>query len=200
MNKQEFLAQLRKALSSLPPEDAEERLTFYSEMLDDRIEEGLSESEAVSAVGSVNAIAAQILAETPLTKLVKEKVKARRSPRVWEIVLIVLGSPIWLSLLIAALAIVLAVYVVIWSAAIVLWAIDMSLAACSLGSIAAAAFFAAQGHGLTGIAALSAVFCCAGLCIFLFFGCKAASKGILWLTQKIALGIKTLFAKKEAAK
>ena len=43
MNKQDFLAQLRKELSGWPKEDAEERLTFYSEMLDDRIEEGLSE-------------------------------------------------------------------------------------------------------------------------------------------------------------
>ena len=49
MGKQEFLAQLRKGLQGLPQEDIEERLTFYSEMIDDRMEEGLSEEEAVSA-------------------------------------------------------------------------------------------------------------------------------------------------------
>ncbi len=43
MNKQAFLTQLRKGLSGLPQEDIEERLAFYSEMIDDRIEEGLSE-------------------------------------------------------------------------------------------------------------------------------------------------------------
>lgn len=47
MNKQEFLVKLRKGLSGLPKEDIEERLTFYSEMIDDRMEEGLSEEEAV---------------------------------------------------------------------------------------------------------------------------------------------------------
>ena len=52
MSKQEFLAQLRKSLSGLPQEDIEERLTFYSEMIEDHIEEGLPEEEAVSAVGS----------------------------------------------------------------------------------------------------------------------------------------------------
>ena len=47
MSKQEFLAQLRKGLSGLPKEDLEERLTFYSEMIDDRIDDGMAEEEAV---------------------------------------------------------------------------------------------------------------------------------------------------------
>ena len=47
MNKQEFLAQLRKGLSGLPKEDIDERLTFYSEMIDDRMEDGIPEETAV---------------------------------------------------------------------------------------------------------------------------------------------------------
>lgn len=198
MNKQEFLTQLRKGLSGLPQEDIEERLTFYSEMIDDYIEEGLSESEAVSEIGSVNYVVTQILEDTPLTKLVKEKVKPNRVLRAWEIVLLVLGSPIWLSLLIAAFSIILAAYIVIWSVAVTLWSIGASFAACSLGGIISAVVFAFQGNGLTGLAVLSAGIFCAGLSIFLFFGCKAATKGILLLTKKMALGIKTLFVGKEA--
>lgn len=198
MNKQEFLTQLRKGLSGLPQEDIEERLTFYSEMIDDYIEEGLSESEAVSEIGSVNYVVTQILEDTPLTKLVKEKVKPNRVLRAWEIILLVLGSPIWLSLLIAAFSIILAAYIVIWSVAVTLWSIGASFAACSLGGIISAVVFAFQGNGLTGLAVLSAGVFCAGLSIFLFFGCKAATKGILLLTKKMALGIKTLFVGKEA--
>lgn len=198
MNKQEFLTQLREELSGLPQEDIEERLTFYSEMIDDLIEEGLSESEAVSEIGSVNSVVTQILTDTPLTKLVKEKAKPKRTLRAWEIVLLVLGSPIWLSLLIAAFSIILAVYIVIWSVVVTLWSVEASFAACSLGGIISAAVFAFQGNGLTGLAMLSAGICCAGLSIFLFFGCKAATKGILLLTKKTALGIKTLFIGKEA--
>ena len=37
MRKQEFLAQLRKALSGLPQDEIEERLTFYGEMIDEKI-------------------------------------------------------------------------------------------------------------------------------------------------------------------
>lgn len=42
MNKNEFLSALKARLSALPPNELEERLEFYSEMLEDRIEEGLS--------------------------------------------------------------------------------------------------------------------------------------------------------------
>lgn len=193
MNKQEFLGALQKGLSGLPQEDIEERLTFYSEMIDDRIEEGLSESDAVSAVGSADTIITQISADTPPTKLVKEKVKPKRTLRALEIVLLVLGSPIWLSLLIAALIVILSAYIVIWSVSAALWSIEASLAACSLGGIISAAIIALQGNGITGLAVLSAGICCASLSIFMFYGCKAATKGILMLTRKMALGIKALF-------
>lgn len=198
MNKQEFLTRLRKGLSGLPQEDIEERLTFYSEMIDDRIEEGLSEYEAVSAIGTVDAIITQVLADTPLTKLVKEKAKAKRTLKAWEIILLVLGSPIWLSLFIAAFIVILAAYIVVWSVVITLWSIEASFVACSLEGIVSAAVFAFQGNGLTGLAMLSAGIICAGLSVFMFYGCKAATKGIFLLTKKMAFGIKTLFVGKEA--
>ena len=200
MSKQEFLVQLRKGLSGLPQEDIEERLTFYSEMIDDRMEEGLSELEAVSAIGTVDAIITQILSDTPLTKLVKEKAKPKRTVKPWEFVLLILGSPIWLSLLIAAFAIILATYIVVWSVVITLWSIEASFAACTLGGIVSAAVFSFQGNEFTGLAMLSAGVICAGLSIFMFFGCKAATKGILLLTKKMALRIKTLFVGKEPVK
>lgn len=198
MNKQEFLTRLRKGLSGLPQEDIEERLTFYSEMIDDRIEEGLSEYEAVRAIGTVDAVITQILADTPLTKLVKEKVKPQRTLKAWEIVLLILGSPIWLSLFIAVFIVMLAVYIVIWSVVVALWSIEVAFAVCSLGGIVSAAIFAFQGHGLTGLAMLSVGMICAGLSVFMFYGCKAAAKGIVLLTKKTAFGIKTLFVGKEA--
>ena len=79
MSKQEFLAQLRKGLSGLPQDDIEERLAFYGEMLDDRIEEGISEEEAVSAIDSVDEIVQQVVAEIPLAKIAKEGIELKRA-------------------------------------------------------------------------------------------------------------------------
>jgi len=197
MNKNEFLEELRKGLSGLPQDDIEERLTFYSEMIDDRMEEGLSQEEAVAEIGSVKDIVSQIMSEIPLSRLVKEKVKPKRALRAWEIVLLALGSPIWISLLIAAIAIVFSVYVVLWSVIICLWAAGLGIAGGSLGGILSAVIFSIQGNFLQGAAVLGATLVCAGIFILWFFICQQTLKGILLLTKKLALGFKYLFVGKE---
>ncbi len=200
MHKQEFLNALRERLSGLPESDLAERLSFYGEMIDDRIEEGLPEEEAVAQTGTVDEIARQILTETPLSRIVREKIKPKRSLRAWEIVLIVLGFPLWFPLLVAAVAVVISLYAVLWSLLIALWAVEIALWAGALGALAGAVLYFAQGHTPTAIAALGAALVLAGLAIFLLFGCRAASVGIVKLTKKIALGIKSLFVGKERAK
>lgn len=197
MHKQEFLLQLRKKLSGLPQDDMEERLTFYSEMIEDRMEEGLSEEEAVLAVGSVDEIVAQVVADMPLAKIAKERIKPKRRLKAWEIVLLALGSPIWLSLAIAAAAVILSLYVSLWSVIISLWAVWGSLIGYALGSAAAGIVMVCNGNALAGTAVIGGGIVCAGLLVFLFFGCKAATKGILMLTKKFALWIKNCFMKKE---
>jgi len=197
MNKNEFLEELRKGLSGLPQDDIEERLTFYSEMIDDRMEEGLSQEEAVAEIGSVKDIVSQIMSEIPLSRLVKEKVKPKLALRAWEIVLLALGSPIWISLLIAAIAIVFSVYVVLWSVIICLWAAGLGIAGGSLGGILSAVIFSIQGNFLQGAAVLGATLVCAGIFILWFFICQQTLKGILLLTKKLALGFKYLFVGKE---
>ena len=197
MNKQEFLVQLRKGLSGLPKDDIEERLTFYSEMIDDRMEEGLSEETAVREIGTATELISQIIADIPLTKIVKERITPNKRLKVWELVLLVLGSPIWLSLLIAVFAVILSLYVVLWSVIISLWAVFVSLVGCVLGGIAGGIVFACCGNVLTGIAMIGASLVCGGLSVFMFYGCKAVTKGILILTKKIAVWIKNCFIKKE---
>lgn len=197
MNKQEFLTELRNALNGLPQEDIEERIAFYGEMIDDRIEEGMSEEEAVAGIGTVEEVRQQIMADIPLAKLVKETIKPKRRWRVWEIILIILGFPVWFPLLVAAGAVLLSLYVVAWSLIISLWAIEVSLWACVLIGAAVAAVYLTQGQALPALMMLGAGVFSAGVSIFMFFGCVAASKGIVKLTKKALLGIKSLFIRKE---
>ncbi len=79
MTKTEFLLRLREMLSELPQEDAAERLVFYGEMIDDRMEDGLTEDEAVSGIGQPEEIAQQILAETPVRRTERERESIRNS-------------------------------------------------------------------------------------------------------------------------
>jgi len=121
MTKREFLSSLRAYLAHLPQAEADERIRFYAEMIDDRMEEGLSEEEAVAAVGTAEEVAAQIAEDIPFAKIAKECIKPKRRLAAWEIVLLVLGAPIWLSLFVAALAVVLSLYVSLWAIVIALW-------------------------------------------------------------------------------
>lgn len=199
MSKQEFLSTLRKGLSGLPQDDIEERLTFYSEMIEDRKEDGLSEEEAVSAIGSAQEIVAQVVAEIPLVKIAKERIKSKRRLSAGEIVLLALGSPIWLSLGIAAFAVILSLYISLWAVIISLWAVFASFIGCSIGGVLACVVFTVGGNGASSLAMLAAGIVCAGLAIFMFYGCKAATKGTLILTKKIAIWTKNCFIKKEEA-
>ena len=197
MNKQEFLNQLKIKLQRLPEKETEERLTFYSEMIDDRMEEGRTEEQAVSEIGSIDEIASQIIADIPLLKIAKEKLKPNRRLKAWEIVLLAVGSPIWLSLLISAFAVMISLYVVLWSIVISLWAVFASLLGCSFGGLISGTVFALLSSPHAGIALIGASLACAGIAIFLFFGCREATKGTAKLAKVIVLGIKKAFIRKE---
>lgn len=199
MTKSEFLEKLQKGLVGLPQEDIEERLNFYSEIIDDKIEEGMSETDAVSDVGNVEEIISQIVADIPLSKLVKEKIKPKREVKVWEIVLCALGFPLWFPLLIAAFAVILSLYISVWSVIISLWAVFVSVIACAFGGIVSGIVLAVFANIYSGIAMIGAGVVCAGLSVFFFYGCKAATKGILLMTRKIVVCIKNCFVKKEEA-
>lgn len=199
MNKTEFICGMYEKLPMLTAQDIDERLSFYLEIIDDRIEDGLSEQEAISQIGTLDEIASQIVAQMPISKLVKEKISRKKEYRAWEIILLVLGSPVWLSILIAVFAVVFSVYVSLWSVIISLWAVFVSLVACAIGGVLACVIFAVGGNGASGLAILSAGIVCAGLAIFMFYGCRVATQGMLMLSKKIVVWTKTLFVKKEVA-
>ena len=199
MTKQGFLAQLRKGLAGLPQDDVEERLTFYGEMLEDRMEDGLSEEEALAEIGDVDEIVRQTIADIPLARIAKERIRPKRRLKAWEIALLALGSPIWAALGIAAIAVILAIYISLWAIIVALWAVFGAIAVCAAVSVPACVIFVARGRGVSGLAVLSAGIVCAGLSILLFCGCRAATKGVFTLTKKITIGIKNCFIGKEAA-
>ncbi len=199
MDKTAFLSLLRAGLAGLPQEDIDERVNFYSEMIDDYVEEGLSEEEATSRIGSANEIAAQIIADTSPSAAEEGKTKHRRRLGVTAIVLIILGSPIWLSLLISAFAVVFSLYVSLWAVIVSFWSVFGALCSCSFACILGGAAMSVTGFSIQGIAMIGAGLVCGGLSVFTFYGCKAATKGTVLLSKKFILGIVRKLSKKEDA-
>lgn len=66
MTRAEFLRELcRRLMAEMSHEEAEQHLTYYAEMLADRMEEGMSEEEAVASLESVEVIVQRILQDRP---------------------------------------------------------------------------------------------------------------------------------------
>lgn len=63
MRKEGFLTALRAGLTGLSPEGVEKLVEFCSEMIDDRMEDGLTEEEAVAAAGSLDELIQQAKTE-----------------------------------------------------------------------------------------------------------------------------------------
>ena len=197
MNKENFLTELGSALAGLPEDDVEKSLEYYSEMIDDLIEDGLSEEEAVADLGPIEEIRAQIIKDTPLPKLIKERVKSKRSLNGLEITLLIVGFPIWFPLLAAAASVVFSLYVTLWSLIIVLFAVEISFAACAFAGIVAAPLFFSLGNIPSALFLLGCGLFLAGLSVLWVFVCKWGVKFLIWLTRVF---IKSLFIRKEKIK
>ncbi len=200
MNKQEFLSELSAKLSGLPEEDINKSIEYYSEMIDDRTEDGLNEDEAVAALGSMDKITADIFMDTSMPKLVKAKLKPKKAMSVWEIVLLVLGFPLWFSLLAAAFAVLLSVYIVIWCAALVLYAVVLSLAVCAAALIPVSGFILFKSGVAPFFMCIGTALICAALAMLFYCVSVYATKGICTLSRGIWRGIKRCFIRKENTK
>ncbi len=195
MTKEAFIMWLREAFSDYPQEEVEERLRFYLEIIEDRMEEGLSEEEAVASVGKLEDVIAQIQADMPLPNGSKPK----RRLKGWEITLLILGFPLWLPLLISGFAVALSLYICVWAAIISLWAGFITIAVCSFFGILTGIGYLLFGTRLTGLALLGAGIFLMGLSIFAFWGCKAVSVGTWNLTKKLLTRKKNTISEKEEA-
>ena len=198
MDKYDFLLALEARLEGLPEADRQASLDFYSEMLDDLVEGGMTETEAVASLGSPEAIAEEILLEMPLPKLVKAKMKKRRLSGL-EITLLAVGFPIWLPIGIALLAVVFAIYISLWAVVVSLYAANAAMAACAPTGIAAAVVLFASGKPAAALLLLGAGLALAGLSILWFLLCNLTAKGMWKLGRLTLRGIKACFIRKKGA-
>ena len=200
MKKDEFLIKLTAGLSNLPQSEVEGRILFYSEMLDDKMEEGMTEEDAVASLGTIESIIDQIIADIPLSALIKNRIKRKSDKKLptWAIVLLAVGSPIWFALIVAAFAVAISLYAVIWAVAVSLWTLPVAFSAGAILGVFIFFYSICIGKFATAFMLLGAGIVCVGLAILSFYACIYITKCGTWLTKKISLGIKKCFTKKEA--
>ncbi len=186
MTRDEFLKQLEQQLSCLSAAGKNEAIQFYEEAIDDRIEEGLSEEDAISALGTPQEAAEAILDNLPAIPQAIAKTKRTSTALLW--ILVILGSPTWLALLIASSAVLLSAYICLWTAVLCIW---IGALALFIGGIAG------FGLAIAGIAVAYPLYAVAML------GCGMAATGgtllitaIAWTVTKFIAHLSVLMASK----
>ena len=192
MNKSEFLSKLNKGLYFLNKNEKQERLNFYSEMIDDLVEDGLSEEEAVAKMDDIKIIISQIKEDYGVKN---QAMAIRKDPA--TLILIIVGFPIWFSLLAGLFSIVVSVYAVVWAVIISLWAVFGSFIGTGVAGIiyfafalnSVSAYFATFGASLTLL----------GLAIIFFFVAKKLTILTFSLPKKLYVFIKNYVLKRRGA-
>lgn len=196
MNKAQFIAGLRQRLSQLPLSEIDKSAAYYEEMIDDMVEDGKTEEEAVAALEDIDVIAERILQETPIHTLVKSKVKPKGGWNALAIILIILGTPLWLPLALAFASIVFALYVVVWSLLLVFIVLVICMVFGGLAVLVASVLLLSSTPGgalfLSGCALI-----CVGLGILLVLGAKSAVAGTVRLSAWIGRSMKSMFIRKD---
>lgn len=197
MNKQEYLESIRSRISAMPADDVNRFMDYYSEMIDDRVEDGLSEEEAVADMGSPDAAVEQILEDMPLTKLVKEKIKPKHELKAWEVVLIVLGSPVWIPLLITAAVLLLTLWIVAFALLISFYAVVLSFVVAGIGGLICTIPLFIANSTYTAVLMLGAALIGIGIAILFVVSVKPVTVGIFKVCKASVNGIKRMFVKEK---
>lgn len=196
MTKTEFLAEIREKIQGLPQSDIEKFLDYYAEMIDDYTEDGRTQEEAIGELGSVEEIVEQILKETPLPHLVQEKVRPTRTLRAGEIVLLILGSPLWVPVLLAVVLLFFGTYVLLWSAVVMLYAADLAAFVCGAAGVFSILPFALSGNLLQGVLMVGIGLISIGIGLLFLFVCNKVAVLILHGSKWLLLRVKHAFVGK----
>lgn len=199
MTMNEYLSALAAGLSQLPEEERKKQIGYYEELFADMREEGLSDEEIAEKLGNPKKAAEEILAEMPLPLLIKSRVKPKKGWNVLTVILLILGSPIWLSIAIALLAVILSVYVVIWAVVVVLFCVALAILAAGIFGVVLFAVNLIPAT-VSSLFVLGLGLLCLGLTAPALLGALAVTKGVCKLTGRIARWIRSLFIRKEGVR
>ena len=189
MTRDEFLNRLGELLACLPADQIEETKQFYAEAIADRMEDGMSEEEAVAAMGSPGEVAETTLDDLPVVPRAIAKTRRRSNALLW--VLTIVGSPVWVPLLIAFAAVALSIYVCLWVLAFCVWIVAAAFGGIGVVELAFAASGVAIGHVPYVFASAGVGLGFLGAALLVGAGAWAASKQIarlsaLWVKKAVS--------------
>ena len=200
MNKSEYLDSIRSKLAGLPEKDINSAIEYYEEAIEDRIEDGLTEEQAIKAVGTPEEIAEKILMDSSIPKLITAKAKPQRTLKGWEIALIIIGSPLWIIIGACLLIVFLSVILTLFWVMLAIICCVVGIIVGSLGGIAASIAQLFTGGGASSVAMLGICIMLLGVGVLLVVPVKAALTGLWELIAKFIRWVKRKIIGNKATK
>lgn len=189
MTRDEFLNRLGELLACLPADQVKETQEFYAEAIADRMEDGMTEAEAVAAMGTPGEVAEATLDELPAVPRAIARTKRKSTALLWALAIV--GSPVWIPLLLAFVAVAAAVYICIWVLALCVWIVAAAFGGAGLVGLLFAVDGIIIGHVPYVLASMGMGFASIGVALLTGAGAWTASKQIarlsaLWAKKAVS--------------
>lgn len=194
MTKSTFIENLRVLLKSINEDERNKFISYYEEIFDDYMENGFTEEEVINKIGSPESIANSILEEQDSLNI---KVPSFNS-KILNTVLLILGFPLWGSLLLTVALIILSIYIIIFCVPFTTGVMSVSFFGAGLFGVIASLFLMFDSLAL-GIVQLGVCISLIGASILLGIITLYVSKKVMSITSKLTLKIVKSFKRKEIA-
>lgn len=191
MNKIEFLKELAFYLHKMSDFEKDKYITYYDEMISDYVENGVAEEEAIEKIGIPMKIAEELLVDYNSVKLNLPSTGSR----ILNIILTIIGFPLWGSVLLAVGLMVLSIYIIIWCIPVVTAAGCVGFFSSAVVGIIGTPFVMIKSASL-GIMQLGTGVASIGISILLGIVTVNVSKTFVNITKKFNVKLAALFRKK----
>lgn len=191
MNKEIFLKELALYLKKMKRVDKDRYITFYDEMISDYIENGISEEDAVIKIGAPKRVAEELLESHGSVKIDIPSTGNSTS----NIILIILGFPLWGSLLLAGILLLVSIYIFLWCIPFATGIGCIGFFSTSIISIIGSPFIMGKSFSV-GIIQLGTGIASIGIAILLGFATIKSSKKFIDITRKFNIKFVALLKKR----
>ncbi len=189
MSKSIFIDTLRGLLEPLNKEERDKFISYYEEIIEDYKESGLTEQEVIDKIGSPQSIANDILSEQNSINIPSSNSKILNK------ILLILGFPLWGSLLLTAVLFILSVYIVILCIPFTTGVSSIAFFGAALVSIIGSPFMMFDTLNV-GVVQLGLGVSSIGMSILLGFITIYLSKNIIGITKDLTSKVLKSFKKK----
>ena len=191
MNRVEFIEILDVELAALKRVEREKFITYYEEIIDDYMENGFEEEAVIEKIGNPKAIAKNILSEQDTVDI---KVPLTNS-KVINMILLILGFPLWGSLVFAGLMLALSGVIVIWCIPFTAGVSALAFFLAGIYSIVATPFMIAEVLSV-GVVQLGVGIASLGVSFLLAMATMYLCKNFAFFTKELSSRILKLFNRK----